>query len=100
MVSHRGPELEFHTRTVRGPIADGERTFSIEEFDEHIVADDPLVVSPQMREKILSFRVRRLVIQECVASLPLHVRLAGEYKNLHRLVGGKLVCGMHRRGRQ
>jgi hypothetical protein len=52
-------------------------------------------------EEILGGRVGRLVIQQAIASLALHVRLAGEEENLYRLGdigGGQRGNGQHQEG--
>ena len=78
MVAHGGPEFQLDARGPGRTVADGERAFAPEKLDEHIVAHDPLVVLAQMGEEILGGRVRGLIIQQAIAGLALHVRLAGE----------------------
>ncbi len=95
MVSHGRSKLQFHPGTARRPIANRERAFAIQELDEHIITNDPLVVLTQMGEEVFGLRVGRLVVEQGVTSLAFHVRLTCENKHLHALVGG-----MHRHDRE
>ena len=52
MVAHHRAEFS-RPRATRRAVADGQRTLAVQVLDEHVVADDPLVVLAQMGEKSL-----------------------------------------------
>src|SRR6185295_6072636 len=84
MVAHQGAEFQFDTGSSGRAEADGERAVAIEELDEYVVADDPLVALAQMSEKLLGFRVGGLMFEQGIGRLALHVRLPREDEHLDR----------------
>jgi hypothetical protein len=62
---------------------------SIEELDENIVALSPVVAITEVFEMVLRFGIGRLVSDQLVLGLPLHVRLAGQEKDFDGIRSGR-----------
>jgi hypothetical protein len=83
VITHHGAELQFRAGSVGRPIAEGQRAAAIEKRDEHVIAHDPVVIVPQMREERARLRGRGLRFEQFVGGLPLHIGLHGQDEHFH-----------------
>ena len=83
-------ELELNSCSVRGAIAHGEATVSLQILDVHIFAGDPLSIFMKVGEKFGRFRVGSLMLKQLVLRLAFHIGLACEDEYFDRLYG---ICG-------
>ena len=56
MVAHHVTELELGTDAVAAAVADRQPALPVEEVDPHVVADDPPLVVPEVREALGGLR--------------------------------------------
>ena len=61
---------------------------TLEELDENIIAHRPGITRAQMLKEVLGFGIRRLMVNQLLVRLTLHVRLASQDEYLDR-VGGR-----------